>query len=64
MPSVAAKTVFETNYCDLEQVKALAKKFGKGQIVIKYPWRKNFNIIHAENEERSVFEGASVVWRT
>lgn len=64
MPRVEADEVVGINWEDFEQVKALAIKLGKEQLVIKYPGRKSFNITHSEREQEIMYEGYEIVWRT
>lgn len=64
MAKVSGNEVFGTDYNDLEAVKRLARKLGKGMSVLKHPSRQNYNISHTEDDKRSIAKGYTIVWRT
>jgi hypothetical protein len=48
---------------DKAKVIAMVEKLGKGQSVVKYPGRDNYNITHTENENR-LPKGVEIIHRT
>lgn len=62
MPRVRVNAVFATNWTDLESVKALARKFGKGQTVVKHKDRVNYNIVHTERTD--LYTADEVLYQT
>lgn len=62
--AVPASAVFGCDYCNLEAVIALAKRFAADgrfvQYVTKHPKRDNYNI--TMQRERAEREGAKIIW--
>lgn len=49
---------------NLESVKALARKFGSGQLVVKHDDRPNYNITHASRPDLWDKPTVKVLFRT
>lgn len=52
-----------TDWKNLESVKSLADRLGRGQSVVKYPDRANYNIMFT-SRENELPPGVEVLYRT
>lgn len=59
-----ASLVFSTNYRNKSEVIALARRLGKGLIVIKHAGRSNYNIVHNARRDRWDKPTIKVIHRT
>lgn len=59
-----ASLVFETNYRNKAEVITLAKRLGRGLIVVKHADRPNYNIVHNSRRDRWDKPSIKVVHRT
>lgn len=67
MAWLPAGELFKTDWKDLAQVIALAKRFGPGMTVIKYQSRMNYNITHTSTlQSKSVLNAGlyEIVYQT
>ena len=54
---------FKIDWFNKDAVIAYAKKFGPGQVVVKYPGRANYNITDA-NSANLEYDGVEIIYRT
>lgn len=60
--------IFRLDWTNLELVKVVAEKLASGrsprQLVVKHPFRSNYNIGFAEQKEKYIRNGYTIVYET